>query len=121
MEKRERFSEMTSSVRVGRCAISTGVFLSVCVRYMTHHGQRVLLDGTLSTRPGCCARRRAGRQDRGRRDDERSRGSDAATLRGAAAVVCLRRDVLDRADLEARRGERTDRGLTAGAGALDED
>src|SRR4051794_21596711 len=47
--------------------------------------------------------------------------SDAAALGRAAAVVRLGRDVLDRADLEAGRLQRADRGLPAGAGALDED
>ena len=45
----------------------------------------------------------------------------AAALRRAGAVEGLRRDVLDRADLEAGGLEGTDRGLTAGAGTLDED
>src|SRR6478752_10641485 len=48
-------------------------------------------------------------------------GSDAATLRRTAAVVRRRGDVLDRTDLEARGLEGADRGLTAGAGTLDED
>src|SRR5690606_23759806 len=47
--------------------------------------------------------------------------SAAARLGGPAAVVRLGGDVLDRADLEAGRLERADRGLTARAGALDED
>src|SRR3954463_9986945 len=47
--------------------------------------------------------------------------SDAATLRGAAAVVRLRRHIVDRADLEACGLERTDGGLASRAGALDED
>ena len=47
--------------------------------------------------------------------------SDATTLRGASAVVCLRGNVLDRADLEASGLEGTDRGFTAGAGPLNED
>src|SRR4051794_39219765 len=46
---------------------------------------------------------------------------DPATLRRAATVVGLRGDVGDRADLEARGLQRTDRRLTSGAGALDED
>src|SRR3954466_11290145 len=46
--------------------------------------------------------------------------SDPAPLRRAAAVVCDRGDVLDGADLEADRTQRTDRGLTAGAGTLHE-
>src|SRR5919107_1668773 len=48
-------------------------------------------------------------------------GSDPAPLGRTAAVVGGGRDVLDRADLEADRTERADRGLTARAGALDED
>src|SRR5690349_4876725 len=47
--------------------------------------------------------------------------SDPAPLGRAAAVVRYGRDVLDRADLESRRLQRTDRGLTARAGSLDED
>src|SRR3712207_4607638 len=46
---------------------------------------------------------------------------DAATLRRAAAVVRLRGDVVDRADLEASGLQRADRGLATGARALDED
>src|SRR4029453_3017784 len=49
------------------------------------------------------------------------RGLAAATLGGGAAVVRLRRHVVDAADLEACGLERADRGLTARAGALDED
>src|SRR5450830_2135216 len=49
------------------------------------------------------------------------RVSDAAALRRAATVVRLRRHVLDRADLEAGRLERADRGLAARTRALDED
>src|SRR5699024_6459608 len=47
-------------------------------------------------------------------------GSDAATLRWAAAVVRLGGDVLDRADLQPGRLQRPDGGLPPGAGALDE-
>src|SRR5215212_7011785 len=47
-------------------------------------------------------------------------GSDPAPLGRAAAVVGGRGDVLDGADLEADRTQRTDRGLTAGAGTLHE-
>src|SRR3954468_3982288 len=46
---------------------------------------------------------------------------DAAPLPGAAAVVCLRSDVLDARDLEARGLQRADRGLAARARALHED
>src|SRR3954454_9764780 len=46
---------------------------------------------------------------------------DPAPLAGAAAVVCLRGDVLDARDLEAGGLEAANRGLAAGAGALDED
>src|SRR4051794_16601514 len=42
-------------------------------------------------------------------------------LPGAAAVVCLRGDVLDAGDLEPRRLQRADRGLAARARALHED
>src|SRR4029453_4339665 len=49
------------------------------------------------------------------------RGLAAATLGRTAAVVRLRRHVVDAADLEACGLERADRGLTARAGALDED
>src|SRR4051812_32021303 len=45
---------------------------------------------------------------------------DPAPLRRPAAVVRLRGDVLDGADLETGRLQRPDRGLPAGAGALDE-
>src|SRR5690606_1570369 len=47
--------------------------------------------------------------------------SDSTTLRGPAAVVRLRRHIVDRADLEARGLERTDSRLAAGARSLDED
>src|SRR5690625_300731 len=47
--------------------------------------------------------------------------SDAAALGRTGAVVRLGGDVLDRADLEAGRGQRTDRGLAARARALHED
>src|SRR3954469_13048550 len=46
---------------------------------------------------------------------------DPAPLTGAAAVVCLRSDVLDARDLEPGGLQRADRGLAAGAGALHED
>src|SRR5688500_9610175 len=46
---------------------------------------------------------------------------DPSPLPGAAAVVCLRGDVLDAGDLEAGRLERADRGLAARARALHED
>src|SRR3712207_5062552 len=46
--------------------------------------------------------------------------SDPTTLRRAAPVVRLRRDIRDLPDLEARRLQRTDGGFPAGAGALDE-
>src|SRR5687767_687161 len=49
-----------------------------------------------------------------------SRASDATTLRRTAAVVRGRGDVLDGADLETGRLERTDGGLTTGTRALDE-
>ena len=45
---------------------------------------------------------------------------DAAALGRAAAVVRLRGDVRDRADLQAGGLQGTDRGLAARAGALDE-
>src|SRR3954447_25343738 len=47
--------------------------------------------------------------------------SDPSPLPGAAAVVCLRGDVADAGDLEARRLQRADRGLAPGARALHED
>src|SRR5579875_1261415 len=50
----------------------------------------------------------------------RSAASDPATLAGSAAVVGLRRHVPHAGHLEARGLERADRGLTAGAGPLDE-
>src|SRR5215218_11184377 len=46
---------------------------------------------------------------------------DPAPLTGAAAVVCLRSDVLDARDLEPGGLKAADRGLTAGAGTLHED
>src|SRR5215218_7960762 len=46
---------------------------------------------------------------------------DPAPLTGAAAVVCLRSDVLDARDLEPGGLEASDRGLAAGAGTLHED
>src|SRR4051794_36650910 len=46
--------------------------------------------------------------------------SDAPPLAGAAAVVRLRRDVLDARDLEAGGLEGADGGLATGARALDE-
>src|ERR1043165_9139501 len=46
--------------------------------------------------------------------------SDPATLRWTAPVVRLRGHVRDLTDLEAHRLQRTDGGLPAGAGALDE-
>src|SRR5688500_18840219 len=48
-------------------------------------------------------------------------GSDAAALGRPASVVRGGRDVLDGADLEADRTQRTDRCLAARARALDED
>src|SRR3954471_3890839 len=45
---------------------------------------------------------------------------DPTTLGGTASVVRLRRDVGDLADLQARGLQRTDGGLPAGTGALDE-
>src|ERR1019366_4292244 len=47
--------------------------------------------------------------------------SDAAPLARAAAVVCLRGDVLDAGHVETGGLQRADRRLAAGAGALDED
>ena len=47
--------------------------------------------------------------------------SAAAALRRASAVEGLRRDVLDRTDLQAGGLQGADRGLAAGAGTLDED
>src|SRR6478735_3548585 len=47
--------------------------------------------------------------------------SDAAALGRAAAVVGLRRHVLDRADLEAGGRQRADRGLAARTRTLHED
>src|SRR3954470_18560607 len=46
---------------------------------------------------------------------------DPAPLAGAAAVVCLRGDVLDARDLEPGGLQAADRGLAPGARALDED
>src|SRR5262245_16995140 len=46
---------------------------------------------------------------------------DPATLRRAASVVRLRRDVGDDSDLQARGGQRADGGLAARTRALDED
>src|SRR3954467_2449767 len=48
-------------------------------------------------------------------------GLNTATLLRAAAVVRDRRDVRDRVDPDAQRGERTHRGLAARAGATDLD
>src|SRR3954453_11702888 len=48
-------------------------------------------------------------------------GLDPPPLAGAAAVVGLGRHVADARDLQAGGLERTDRGLAAGAGTLDED
>src|ERR1043165_116997 len=45
--------------------------------------------------------------------------SDPAPLGRTAAVVRDRRDVLDRLDVEAGRGQGADGGLASGAGALD--
>src|SRR6266446_6564550 len=45
--------------------------------------------------------------------------SDAATLRGAAAVVRNGRDILDRLDVKAGSGQSADGALAAGAGTLD--
>src|SRR5258706_286134 len=50
-----------------------------------------------------------------------SAASDQTTLRWAAPVVRLRRDVGDGPDLEARSGQRTDGRLPAGARTLHED
>src|SRR6266516_2571764 len=47
--------------------------------------------------------------------------SNPPALRGTAAVVRLRRDVRDRADLETGSLQRADRGLAARARSLDED
>src|SRR5699024_5262121 len=52
--------------------------------------------------------------------DARGR-SDAAALGRTGAVVRLEGDVLDRADIEAGRGQRTERGLAAQAQTLHED
>src|SRR5690606_41453523 len=67
-------------------------------------------------------RRRSPRDGRRRRarpvttgrpvDGTPTKGSDATTLGRAAPVVRLRRDVLDRADLEAGRLQRADRKST---------
>src|SRR5690606_10281312 len=51
----------------------------------------------------------------------RNTGSDAATLRRAAAVVRLRRDVLNRTHFEPSGRERADRGLASRARSLHED
>ena len=48
-------------------------------------------------------------------------GSNAASLRGAAAVVRQRRDVLDRADDDARRLQARDRAFAARAGTFHAD
>src|ERR1700712_4557024 len=66
----------------------------------------------------CDGRRKPCRASRGRGT---ARTSDAATLGRADAVVRLRRHVVDRADLEAGGLEGADRGLAAGARALDDD
>src|SRR5215218_2599089 len=135
MENRERRSETTSSVRVGRCAMSTSGFplsgrppydaSAVCyvpaglgppawaVRAGVPAAQRatggvVACAATGAPDPGSAARCTLGR-------------SDAATLRRPAAVVRLGRHVGDGADLEPGGLQRPDRGLAAGAGALDED
>src|SRR6478735_3121953 len=57
----------------------------------------------------------------GYQSPSRARGLDAGPLGRAASVVGARRDVLDRADLEADRAEGPDGGLATGAGTLDED
>src|SRR5690349_13791631 len=57
----------------------------------------------------------------GRRTAPAEPRSDAAALRRTAAVVGLRRHVLDRAHLEAGGLQRADRRLAARARTLDED
>src|SRR5690606_5308226 len=118
MVNRDRCSVTTSSVSAGRWAMSTEGFLSADVRYMTS-----CEDLPASVRP-------AGVRPEGRvgwwavgppPDAQPPECSDAATLGGPAAVVGLRSDVLDRAHLEAGGLQGADRGLTAGAGTLDED
>src|SRR5690606_11607890 len=125
MTNRERLSDTTSSVSVGRCAMST----------VDPFGERPPFDaqkGAVGLEDGGDPRGVRGRRaretppdtvDRDERGVPSSRptGSDAAALGRTGAVVRLRGDVLDRAHLEAGRGERADRGLAARARALHED
>src|SRR5690625_3062316 len=106
MTNRERRSEMASSVKTGRCAMSTFYILSRSDRYMTLHGGPLPRDGHSEVRMA-----------RGRR---RAAELDAAALGRTGAVVRLRGYVRDRADLKAGGLERTDRGFAARAGALNE-
>src|SRR5690606_34726789 len=107
MTNRERCSEMTSSVSVGRCAMSTVSPFGERPPYDAQKGAVGLSDS------GCVVAAPAGRRladaatTSGRSGPVGSvpaGGSDVATLGGTRAVVRLRGDVLDGADLEARRG-----------------
>src|SRR5690606_13558678 len=118
MTNRERLSDTTSSVSVGRCAMSTVDPFGERPPYDAQKGA-VGLEGTVSRVPARTRPCRGG--GAGTRGPRPAGRSDAAALGRAGAVVRLRGDVLDRADLEPGRGERADRGLAAGARALDED
>src|SRR6478736_8790953 len=125
MTKRLRNSPIFSSVRVGRCAMSTMCSFRSRARYMTRAVGEVLS----FARDAAADARASGRGIRGKRagagaptNGAPANGmSDAAALGRTAAVVGLRRHVLERADLEAGGRERADRGLAARARALDED
>src|SRR5688572_18226725 len=133
MMKRLRNSPIFSSVRVGRCAMSTMCSFRSRVCYMTR-----AVGEMLSFSQGCrdsmsrhpmsvvaCrdpAAARPARAETGASGPLCSRRvSDAAALRRAASVVRLRRHIVDRTHLEACGLQRTDRGLAARARALHED
>src|SRR5215203_2858036 len=127
MMKRLRNSPIFSSVRVGRCAMSTMCSFQSRIRYMTRAVGEVVefFSGMPRTTrrgvrsaDGCCAARPMPIRARADRADA---GSDAAALRRTAAVVRLRRHVVDRAHLEAGGLQRADRGLAARTRALHED
>src|SRR5690625_2133261 len=94
MTNRERRSEMASSVKTGRCAMSTFYILSRSDRYMTLHGGPLPRDGNSEVR---MARGRC-----------RAAELYAAALGRTGAVVRLRGYVRDRADLKAGGLERTE-------------